>query len=124
MQVWKGADKVVELNDIIPYNNVLRNFSPLFYIRGKICAGGVIRNGFIAADLDAAEHDVDIVARLDGFRRMPAIFIGKGRDHLIGKLIRYLVHEIDNGSRWRSFAIIDPFTVVTGTVVAIVVLAH
>jgi len=67
VQIGEGADKIGELDHIIPDVKVLRQPRPFLDIPDKIPAARVALDGLAAIEFDGAEDDMDIVGRTGDF---------------------------------------------------------
>ena len=109
VEIREGRNVVVEINSIIPYENVIRDLCPSFKCLHEMLSRCIICQGNFPVTVNITEHYIDIRKRFDVLWRIHGIEVGQCGEFLIGKSCRQLIHKINNASRWSSLVVINLF---------------
>ena len=115
MEIRKARYHVVEVNAIIPHENIIGDSRPAFERLYKLTARGIIGQRYFPLAVDIAQHDVYIRQRLHLLGRMHGKEISQGRNLLIGEAFGQLVHETDIGTSRRTFFLVHLTAILTCT---------
>ena len=115
MEVGEARHHVVEVNSIIPHENIVGNGRPAFERFHEITSRRIIGQRNFAHAINVAQHDVHIRQRLYLFGWMHGKEISQGRNLLVGETFCQLVHETDIGTCRRTFFLIHLTAILTCT---------
>ncbi len=123
-QIGEGTHQVAELNTIIPQKQVFTDFFPIQQFLTGTCASFVPLNGKSPVRLYIAEHDVNILCRADGCRRLSGIPVGQCGNNLIRKMGGKAVHKVQDGPHGRAFPLVYFPTFFAPAIRPVVILRH
>ena len=69
-EVRERGEVVVEIDAVVPHEDVVRNLSPTFEGVHKVASRGIVGEGHLALAVDVAEHDIHVRQWLDMLWRM------------------------------------------------------
>lgn len=124
-EVGEGREHVVEIDAVVPDEEVVADGRPPLQRPHEVAARGVVRQGHLALAVDVAEHDVDVGPRLDMFGRVHRVEVGQRRKLLVGEAVGQSVQEVDEAARRPALALVERPARGAGAVGEVaVVLAH
>ena len=102
---------VVEIDAVVPHENVVRDFSPTFESGHKVAPRSIVSEGHFALAVDIAEHDVDIWQRFHMLGRMHGEKVGERAELLVGESLGKAVHKANEVARQGAFVIVYRLTI-------------
>ena len=124
-KLGEGREHVVEIDTVVPDEEVVADGRPSLQRPHKVAARGVVRQGHLALAVNVAKHDVDVGPRLDMFGRVHRVEVGQRRKLLVGEAVGQPVQEVDEAARRPALALVERPTRGAGAVGEVaVVLAH
>ena len=96
MYVREWRQEIRELCGVIPYADVIRQFSPGHQVGGKILA--IFFNGRTAVTFNRSQCDEHIVPWSDIFWGFPRILVCKGGNGLVRECCRYFINKFNDAA--------------------------
>ena len=106
-QVRERADQIPELRHVVPNEDVVAQFGPVFDILPESPGVGIGGQGTAAIALDVAQHDVHVRSGTKRLRRSTAVQVGERGNGLVGELRRDPVDEFQQGPHGGPFPLVD-----------------
>lgn len=125
MEVGEARHHVVEVNSIIPHENIVGNGRPAFERFHEITSRRIIGQRHFAHAINVAQHDVHVRQWLYLLGWMHGKEISQGRNLLVGEAFGQFVHKTDIRARRSTFFFVHLATLLARTEsIVTIVLAH
>ena len=126
VEVGERADDVVEVDAIVPDEDVVRDGAPSLQGTDEPLPRGIVRQRHLAFAVDVAEHDVDVRQRFGELRRLTGEQVSQRAELFVGVSLRQLVLEAYVGTAHGPSLFLVDFHALGAVAVGVVaiVLAH
>ncbi len=103
MEIRERSQIIVEIDTVIPDENIVSNPAPAFYRLHKLTSGRIFPQSHLPVAVNVAKHNIHIRKRLYVLWRLHCIKVCKSREFLVRKSLRKLVEKMYDTSRQRAF---------------------
>ena len=95
MEIRERRNDIVEVDAIIPYENIVGDTRPAFQSLHKHLPRFIVGKRNLPFTVDVTQHDVHILQRLDMLGRLHGKQVSQCRELLVGETLGQLVQETD-----------------------------